>query len=211
MVFCRAIYRWGIIMSETVKVVEFVEIEAPREDVYDTIVDCTLRLQLSPLWGLVEIDEVSPQFPEEGSYYVLKPRQSDEPPYQNIVTSNNPPSKLSYELVIDRETCVSWELQDTPRGTRLVYEEKFIVSDHEKEDMPVRAREMIREWLTNIKRYSELRGTRTKIFIKWILDKHFLKLRREQRNTILTILFLHVVGAISFVMSAIALGIAFAL
>jgi hypothetical protein len=196
---------------ETVKVVEWVDIKAPREEVYATIIDCTLRLQLSPMWGMVEIDEVSPQFPEEGSSYMLKPCQPEVPPYENIVTSHKPLTGLSYKLSIDLETSVSWTVQDTPRGTRLVYEEKFLVSDAEKEDMAKRVREMVRQWLNNIKRYSELRETRLKCFVKWVLDRYFLKLRKEQRNTVVAILVLHLVGAVSFIMSAIALGIAFAL
>lgn len=196
---------------EMVKVVEWVDIKAPREEVYATIIDCTLRLQLSPMWGMVEIGEVSTQFPEEGSSYMLKPCQSEASPYENIVTSHKPLTSLSYKLSIDLETSVSWTVQDTPRGTRLVYEEKFLVSDAEKEDMAKRVREMVRQWLNNIKRYSELRETRLKCFVKWVLDRYFLKLRKEQRNTVVAILVLHLVGAVSFIMSAIALGIAFAL
>ena len=59
-----------------------------------------------------------------------------------------------------------------------------------------------------MQRYSELRDARTKRLIKWLVDRFYIRLDPDQRRTVLTILYMHVVGAITFVMAALAVGVA---
>ena len=64
------------------------------------------------------------------------------------------------------------------------------------------------EWLVNIKRYSELRGTRGAASLKKLLDRFYLKLRPDQRRTVLLILFVQGLALATFVVAALGLGIA---
>jgi hypothetical protein len=193
---------------DTTKVTEWVDIEAPVDEVYDTIVNCHRRLQLSPLWGLVKIEEISEEYPQSGSSYQLKKIQGEEEVYETVVTQHQPRRFLCYTVSVDRDTSVRWSFQGVQRGTRLVYEEQFLVAEEEREDFSRQVREMVRKWLTNIKRYSELREGRSKRLLKWILDRYFLRLRQDQRNVILAILSLQIISMITFFMSALALGVA---
>ena len=51
------------------KVTSLIDIEAPCDEVFDTVVNIEKRMQLSPLWGLNQLLEVSPNFPNPGSSY----------------------------------------------------------------------------------------------------------------------------------------------
>lgn len=186
----------------------WVDIEAPRDEVYSTIIDCKRRLQLSPLWGIVAVEDISAEFPQAGSSYHLKKIEGGEPPYETVVTEHQPLRQFCYQVAVDRHTSVRWAFQDIQRGTRLVYEEQFLVEEGELEELSQQVREIVRKWLDNIKRYSELREGRLKRFVRWVLDKYFLKLRQDQRNAIMAILFLQIISIITFIMSAIALGVA---
>jgi len=69
-------------------------------------------------------------------------------------------------------------------------------------------RHVVHEWLLNIKRYGELRGTRGRVFVKRLLDRFFLRLRPDQRRTVLLILFMQGIAMVTFVIAAVGLGIA---
>ena len=125
-----------------------------------------------------------------------------------MVTALVPQRKFTYQLQVSLGTSVSWTLQDTPRGTRLVYAEEFLNDASDEDEFRQSVREVVRRWLANIKRYAELKEGSLDRLIKWFLDRYFLKLKPDQRTVILTILFMQFVGMISFVMAAIALGIA---
>ena len=140
-----------------VKVVESVDITAPRKYVFGLITNCDRRLQLSPLWGLMEIQDIAPNFPQEGSYYHVKPRvPSGEEEYDTIVTTFIPNQKFTYELTAKRGTRVTWSFQDVPQGTRLIYYEEFLVDEAGDDEFVQAVRKVVREWLANIKRYAEL-------------------------------------------------------
>ncbi len=119
-----------------------------------------------------------------------------------------PPHRISYALDADCNTIVTWKLQSIPRGTRLSYEEVFCQENRGGEDFLPIVRSVVHEWLLNIKRYGELRGTRGRRFVKRLLDRFFLKLRPDQRRTVLLILFMQGIAAVTFVIAAIGLGVA---
>ncbi|RJP46715.1 MAG: hypothetical protein C4583_18540 [Anaerolineaceae bacterium] len=125
-----------------------------------------------------------------------------------IVAEYEPPRKFIYYLNADCRTIVTWRFQSIPRGTRINYEEVFCDENAGGEDFLPTVRGVIREWLVNIKRYGELRGSRGRLFLKWFLDRFFLKLRPDQRRTVLLILFMQAVALVTFVVAAIGLGIA---
>lgn len=193
---------------EKVKIVEWVDINASCARVFDLVLDVQRRMQLSPLWGVTRVEEKSPDYPAEGSSYRVKFLKDEHPDYCTVVTELQQGRKFAYHLQIEQETSVCWSVQETPRGTRLVYEEEFLCSPEQAPDFGKTVREITRKWLTNLKRYAELKERGLDRLIRWFLDRHFLKLMPDQRNVILTVLFMHGVGALAFVMSAIALGVA---
>lgn len=190
------------------KIVEYVDIQAPREEVFDLVVNVKRRMQLSPLWGVACIQEIDQNFPETGSRYHVKMEQGEEKEYDTVVTEYKPLSRLAYQLNVEQQTHVTWTVQESAQGTRVVYEEKFLSGSDEQEEMYDSVQDVVRKWLRNMKNYAELRDGRMKRFIRWVLDKYFLDLRKDQRQVILTVLFMQAVGVISFIMAAIALGIA---
>jgi hypothetical protein len=193
----------------TSKVVEYIDIAAPREEIFELILNLKRRMQLSPLWGFATLLDISPEFPQEGSSYRVKPNEGEHNEYVTIITEYQPLQKLAYRLTADTQTTVCWTVQEVAQGTRIIYEEEFLIGEEQDKEVFVQSvKKIVSQWLKNIKNYSELRGSRTKRAIRWFLDRYFLKLRKDQRNVIITILFMQFVAMISFVMAAIALGIA---
>jgi hypothetical protein len=193
----------------TSKVVEYIDIAAPREEIFDLIVNLKRRMQLSPLWGFATILDISPEFPQVGSSYRVVPKESEHHEYVTTITEYQPLQKLAYRLTADTQTTVCWTVQPVAQGTRIIYEEEFLIGEEHDEEVFIQSvKKIVGQWLKNIKNYSELRDGRIKRAIRWFLDHYFLKLRKDQRNVIITILFMQVVAMLSFVMAAIALGIA---
>ena len=198
--------------KESAKIVEWVDIGAPFDDVYETLMDLERRMQLSPLYGTAILTEVSPDYPEVGSYFWLQLREEEGKgyTYKTVVTEYNPRSKFAYRIEIKRQTHVTWLFQDTGRGkTRVIYEEEFACREEgQEEEFTKSVRDAVSEWLRNIKFYLELRDDRFKLGVKWFLDRFFLKLRNDQRKVIAMLVFMQVAGCLSFTMAAIALAIA---
>jgi hypothetical protein len=124
-----------------------------------------------------------------------------------VITCCNPLRKLAYRLDVRRKSEVTWTLQDTQTGTRVIYEEQFEMDDNEGEEFTGQVRTVVTGWLKNIKHYAELREGRLNRAIKWFLDKYFLNLRKEQRNVVMIILFMQFTSIITFIMAAVAVGV----
>ncbi|GAB4548169.1 MAG: hypothetical protein Kow0063_43080 [Anaerolineae bacterium] len=115
----------------TGKVVESVDIKAPRDEVFQIIVNCERRLQLSPLWGAAQVEAVTPDFPRAGSRYHIKLlSEGDEAEYDSIVTAYVPNQKFAYRLNVKRQSYAIWTFQDVSQGTRVIYHEEFLISHH---------------------------------------------------------------------------------
>ncbi len=189
------------------QVVEWIDIQAPREEVFSAVVNCDRRLQLSPLWGVSQILEVTPDFPQEGSCYHTR-LLDGKGEFDSIVTAFVPPAKFSYHLSNDRDTRVTWSFLNSALGTRLGYEESFLVEKAEDEEFTNAVRGVVRQWLDNIKRYAELREGRAQRFVKWVLDRYVLKLPPHQRRMILMVLSMQAMAFIAFVGAALFFAIA---
>lgn len=239
------------------KVSDFIDIEAPREEVFQIIAAVERRMQLSPLWGLSELLSISPDYPQPGSRYSIRvlegapfgiagtanpvhgalaglaqvvmwkmgqealteglPATPEEVPEEPPVVGReqeyfmqtwDPPNRISYALDANCDTAITWKLQDIPRGTRLSYEEEFCPENSSGEDFLPKVRGVVHEWLVNIKRYGELRGTPGRSFARRMMDRYFLKLRPDQRRTVLLILLLQGIAMVTFALAAVGLGIA---
>jgi hypothetical protein len=193
----------------TAKVVESIDIEAPRDEVFDVVANCDRRVQLSPLWGVTEVQDITPDFPHEGSSYHVKLLvEGHETEYDTIVTTFTPNQSFAYRLTVKRQSCSTWTVQDVRRGTRLIYREEFLVGEDEAEHFVKTARQIVREWLDNIKRYAELRGTWGKRSVRWLADRYYLRLTPQQRRAVVMVLALQGMGLVSLV--ALGLGLAVA-
>jgi uncharacterized protein YndB with AHSA1/START domain len=190
------------------KVVEWVDIQAPRAEVFKLIVDIERRMQLSPLWGIANIEAKSSNYPDRGSKYIVRYQAGNPTAYQTVITDYESNRKLSYRLDVDQQTNVTWLLNDTPRGTRVVYMEEYLVEDENAEQFNRSVRDIVKSWLTNIQRYAELRQSAFKRFIRWLADRFYLRLRPEQRRVIVMILVMQFVSFIAFIMAALAIGMA---
>ena len=190
------------------RVTVFVDIEAPQEEIFEIITTTDRRLQLSPLWGVAEIENVSPDYPQEGSQYRVKIIEGEKKEYDNTVTAYQPDRKFAYFVNVDRQTEVTWSVQPSAKGTRLTYCEEYIDSEDRDDDFDQAIRKVIQDWLSNIKRYAELRSSRPQRFLKWLLDRFFLKLQVDQRRVILIILAFQAMGLFSFVLVVVFMGIA---
>lgn len=195
-------------MNERMKVVEWVDIQAPRDEVFQIILDIKRRFQLSPLWGIAQVETVAPEYPETGSFYRTKLTTGEKQAYQTTITDLVPLNKFAYCLQIDRQTSVTWFVQETASGTRLIYEEEYLTKSADENEFAENVRNVVRQWLKNIKNYAELRGGRMRRTIRWLVDRYYLDMTQAQRKAVAMILFLHAIGFISFVMAAIAMGFA---
>ena len=246
------------------KVKSLIDIKAPCQDVFDTVVDIHKRMQLSPLWGLSRLLDVATSYPERGSSYrvqvltdapygvsygtlnasqsalsglaqvlSLKLGQSDTGYLQQskkrlpeqstdseaeqekhlleqtyFVEEYQPLQMFSYHLDDDCKTVVTWKFQDVPFGTRIHYEEVFCDDNVRDDEFIATVRRVINEWLTNIKRYSELRDSPGRKLVKWFLDHIYLQLRPDQRRVVQIMLFMQAVGLATFAIAIIGWGVA---
>jgi hypothetical protein len=193
------------------KIIEWVDIKAPLREVFELVINLERRMQLSPLWGIAQIQRIAPEYPQPGSCYAVRVSGDQEIQYETAITAYEPPHKFCYALDVRRKSCVTWTFQEVAQGTRVIYLEEFLLDDDESDDFDEKVRQVVKKWLENIKRYAELGDRWLERLIKWVLDRFFLKLRQEQRRTVLIVLFLHITGLITFIFAAVAIGIAYSL
>jgi uncharacterized protein YndB with AHSA1/START domain len=193
---------------ETTKVIQWVDIQAPRQEVFAVVTDIQRRMQLSPLWGVTQVESQSEDYPAVGSTYCISYVDGVQPSYNSVVIDFQPQAKLAYCLDHARQTNISWTLQDVKAGTRLSYCEEFQLQEGEGDEFTNSVRIVIQQWLQNIQRYAELRNGWGSRMLQKLADRFYLRLRPDQRRVILTMLFINAVGFIAFVMAAIAMGFA---
>jgi uncharacterized protein YndB with AHSA1/START domain len=193
---------------QNVKITEWVDIQAPRDEVFDLVVDIEKRMQLSPLWGLTKIENPSHDYPNKGSSYDIEIPEAEGSCFETIVTQFEPRRKLAYQSLLENKVTVTWNLQEVQGGTRLVYVEEFLSDESESEDLRESVRKIVKDWLKNIRRYAELRGVWTKCWLRKLIDRFYLNQQPAQRKTITTILFMQAVSTITFIMAALAAGLA---
>lgn len=193
---------------QTVRITEWVDIRAPRSEVFDLVVNIKRRMQLSPLWGIANIENPSHDYPHEGSSYDVEIQGKAGSCFETIITAFSPEKKLAYKSLLENNASVTWNFQDVQQGTRLIYTEEFIVDDQESDELRQSVQKIVKEWLTNMQRYAELRGTWTKQLAKKLIDRFYIDQTPPQRKTIATVIFMQAIGAVTFIMAALALGIA---
>lgn len=191
---------------DSFRIVEYVDIAAPRHEVFATVTHCERRLQLCPLWGAIRLVSVSADYPAAGSRWLSAPAQEPAGVYPSVVTDYQPAQRFAYYTTTAVRAAVAWTFQDVAAGTRVIYQEEFAADEAQVGEIAAQVRQVVRDWLRNIKRYSELRRTRFERLLRWLADHYYLKLRPDQRNVIATILIMHFIGAIASVMAIVAFG-----
>jgi uncharacterized protein YndB with AHSA1/START domain len=196
------------------KVIEWIDIQAPRQEVFGLITDIERRLQLSPLWGLASLEARCGDYPNVGSGYLVRlasdPDPEQQPLHETVITEYQPYQKFAYCLDVDQQTSVTWTLQEIRAGTRLTYCEEFIVDEtnaSQAQEFTRSVREIVRQMLSNIQRYAELRESSLKRLARWLVDHFYLHLRPDQRKTLTAVLFLQIVGIFTFITAAIGFGL----
>lgn len=189
------------------KVTEFIDVQAPPQEVFSLITHLERRLQLSPLWGVASLEAKNGNYPQVGSSYKVRLTEGEQPPYLTVITAYEPYRKFAYCLDVDRQTSVTWTLQAIKMGTRLTYEEEFLVDEQAEQEFTQTVRQVVHNWLANIQRYAELRQSKTKQLARWLVDRFYLGLRPDQRRVIVTILFMQAIMAITFIMAAVGFGL----
>jgi len=192
----------------TIRVTEWIDIRAPRADVFDLIVNIKRRMQLSPLWGIANIKNLSHNYPQAGSRYDVEIQGEQDIQFETIITDFTPEKKLAYKSLIENNATVTWNFQDVKQGTRVIYTEEFLVEDQDDDEARQSVQKIVKEWLTNMRRYAELRDTWAKQIAKKLIDRFYIDQTPPQRKTITTILFMQSIGTITFIMAALALGFA---
>jgi hypothetical protein len=134
--------------------------------------------------------------------------EDDGADYDTIVTAFVPNQKFAYRLTSERQSHTTWTVQDTLKGTRLIYHEEFQVDETGEEEFVQSVRQVVREWLKNIKRYTELRGSWLKRLTRWLIDRFFLRLQVKQRRAILMLLAWEAIGCVSFLMVGLGFAVA---
>ena len=102
---------------ETAKVIGWVDIQAPLQDVYEIILNVERRMQLDPLWGATTLEDVDENYPEIGSALEVRLAGPPHTSYRSIITGLEPLKKLAYQLTVERQTSVVWRLQKVTAGT----------------------------------------------------------------------------------------------
>jgi hypothetical protein len=194
----------------TCKVVESIDIEAPRAEVFDIITHSVRRFQLSPLWGVAHVAYIDPSWPQVGACYEVELTDSASTKYDTVVTAYEPNQKFAYDLTAERQTRVTWTVQDVVRGaqtaTRLIYEEEFQADEAESDEFTQSVRKIVKQWLTNIKMYAGLRGNWGRRVLRRFAN-WFLKLRPEQRRVVGMLVGLQAIMFITFVLAALGFAV----
>ncbi len=193
---------------QTVRVTHWVDIHAPRAEVFDLVVDLERRMQLSPLWGIAKAQNPSHDYPCEGSSYEVEIPENEGFCFKTIITAFLPLKKLAYKSLFKNNARVTWHFQDIPQGTRLIYTEEFLAEESSSKALRESVFKIVNDWLTNLRRYAELREGWKKRLVKRLVDRFYLKLQPDQRRTVTTILYFQAIGTITFVMAALAAGLA---
>jgi hypothetical protein len=218
-------------MKKSIRINEQIEIQAPVEEVFAILTHPEKHLQLGPDWGQARLGQISDDYPQTGSFYQLIPSQAEEPATTTTVTELIPLRKISLRVDQASQYQASWEVEDLGSSVRLSYQAEFLLEISEEGPAPVKeesddpllaafnqpetlegkaeaARREAAGWLSSIKRYAELRETRLRLWIRWLMDRYILRLRSDQRRIILALLVMQVIACLTFIAAVVGIGMA---
>ena len=217
-------------MKKSIHIQEQIEIHAPAEEVFAILADPEKHLQLGPNWGQARLERVSNDYPQSGSSYQLIPVQEGELPYFTFVTDLDWLREIAFRIEDDSQSTVTWKIETQAEAVRLNYQAEFQLDVEPEEahatgeesgdalqsilkrpesfehQVEVARREAV-EWLTSIKRYAELRETRLRLWLRWLMDRFILRLRSDQRRIILALIAMQLITFLTFVAAVVGIGL----
>ena len=217
-------------MKKSIHIQEQVDIQAPIEEVFAILADPEKHLQLGPAWGHARLEQITDDYPQTGSSYLLQPTDADLPARLTRVTELELPRRIAFRIEDDSDYQAVWSLESRPDAVRLSYQADFSleIDDPETEPGPEEADELVSianqpesferraevarreavEWLTSIKRYAELRETRLRLWLRRMMDRYILRLRSDQRRIILALLAMQLITCLTFIAAVVGIGLA---
>jgi len=218
-------------LKKNIQVQENIEIQAPAEEVFAILSNPEKHLQLGPDWGRAHLSQISDDYPQSRGSYLLTPVDEDEPPYSTIVTELDPPRRIAFRTDDASQYQASWIIEERESAVLLSYQAEFTLEiDENEQETSVEAsgdeleailnqpesiehkaeiaQSEAHSWLTSIKRYAELRETRLRLWLRWLMDRFILRLRTDQRRIILALLAMQLITCITFIAAVVGIGLA---
>lgn len=219
------------IVKKIIQIQENIEIQAPAGEVFAILCDPEKHLQLGPDWGKARLSQIKDDYPQPGSSYLLTPVEEDEPAYPTTVTDLDPLQRIAFRVDNETQYQASWQIEERESTLLLSYQAEFTLEIEEigqeisveesgdeleaifnqpdsfKRKIDIAEREA-RSWLTSIKRYAELRETRLRLWLRWLMDRYILKLRTDQRRVILALLAMQLITCLTFIAAVVGIGLA---
>lgn len=217
-------------MKKSIHIQEQIEIHAPAEEVFAILTDPEKHLQLGPNWGHARLERVSDDYPQSGSSYQLIPVREGELPYSTFVMELDWLREIAFRIEDDSQSTATWKIEAQADAVRLNYQAEFQLDAKPEEayttgeesgdalqsilnrpesfehQVEVARREAV-EWLTSIKRYAELRETRLRLWLRWLMDRFILRLRSDQRRIILALIAMQLITFLTFVAAVVGIGL----
>lgn len=199
------------------------------EELFALLSQPRLRLQLAPDWGEYDFLDVDPEFPAPASAFRLKLKKPDETIWEIQVLSCQPPHRLAITSIRGPQYHAEWLVEPDPGGSRLSLSEQIELPDPvdpQADKPPAKAddddalfkitpltplqerQKLVTDWVASIGRYAGMQNNRLGRAYRWLMDRYLLRLRADQRRIILALLVMQVVMCLTFVASAIGLGLA---
>ncbi len=180
------------------------EISAPAEQVFVVLADPLRLMQLRSDWGEWALENIARSYPDPGSTYWLRSIKEEASSICGRVLEMQPNKKLVLEFSSGATSRTEWVLLPTRAGCLLLLEMQL---DANSEQAMRGEEERAQSWLGAIKRYCELGHSGWEGALRWILDRHVLKLRAEQRRIIFLLLALQLITLLSFVAALLGIGL----
>jgi hypothetical protein len=177
---------------------------APCEQIYAVLIDPLLMMQMRSDWGNLIPEQIAGGYPAAGSGFVLQPIEEGKSPIRVSVQEMLPNEKLVLSFDGGLISQLTWSLQSQDGGCRLQLE---AVIDTDEEEIIRQEDEQARSWLENIKNYTGLGRSGWQGVLRWILERHVLHLRADQRRIIGMLLALQLVTILTFVAAVLGLGL----
>lgn len=182
------------------------EIFAPRERVFDLLLDTEKRLRFHPSWEELKVEKLTPGEVREGTEYRVFIRMEDAEEgveYTLKLKEIEKPERLVLETP---SRTMTYTLKEKGHATEL--EQEDIYGKGLEERMAEKAEEDIRLWLHGLKHYCELRANPLARVSKFIVDKVMLRIPPVQRRIVFYIVVFNILLMVSVILAIVVLVVA---
>jgi uncharacterized protein YndB with AHSA1/START domain len=181
-----------------------VDISATADQVFAALADPLRLMQLRSDWGELVLENVAENYPELGSTFRLRPNAGGSPYICVRVQEVLPDRKLVLGFDGGIMSRISWTLLPEQAGCGLAFEAHL---QADSEQAVRQEQELAQSWLDNIKNFTALGRSGWQGALRWILERHVLKLRAEQRRVLMMLLALQLITLLTFVAALLGIGL----